>query len=130
AGQYTPEKRGAVYAEMRRRAAALLRRGEHVLLDATFLAPEERTAAARLAKTHGAAFWLLDCQCPDAVIRERLRGRVRACGRDRNASDADLAVYEAQRRSYQPIDPAEFRGRRRAVCFAVNMVPPPGEAAR
>jgi aminoglycoside phosphotransferase family enzyme/predicted kinase len=126
AGQYTPEKRGAVYAEMRRRAAGFLRRGEHVLLDATFLAPEERTAAARLAKTQGAAFWLLDCQCPDAAIRARLRAR----GRDKNASDADLAVYEAQRRSYQPVDPAEFRGGKRGVYLAVNTALPPGEAAR
>ncbi len=96
---YTPEKRREVYAEIYRRAEAALRQGEHVLLDATFLGQQDREEAADLAAKCGAEFWILDCQVSDAIIRERLKRR----SRSPNASDAGIAVYEEQRRAYQPI---------------------------
>jgi len=92
-GQYTPAHRTAVYRALRGRAGDYLTRGLHVLLDATFLDPREREAAARLAESRDAEFWILECQAPDALIRQRLRAR----RIDPNASDADLRVYEEQR---------------------------------
>jgi len=94
--QYAAEKRGSIYAELRRRALPHLLRGEHVLLDATFLAPAERENAAALAAEGQAELWVVECRCPDAVIRRRLLHRAAAP----DSSDAGLAVYEAQRRDF------------------------------
>lgn len=96
AWQYSSEQRAEVYRILRERAGDYLVRGLHVLLDATFLAPQERQAAARLAQFHNAEFWMLECQAPDALIRRRLHARQT----DPNASDADLQIYEQQRRTY------------------------------
>jgi aminoglycoside phosphotransferase family enzyme/predicted kinase len=102
AEHYQESRRASVYEEMRRRAAEYLRQGEMVVLDATFLAEPEREAAARLAVRLGAACWFLECRCPDAVIRRRLKERRQDSHQDSHASDADLAVYEEQLRSYRP----------------------------
>jgi aminoglycoside phosphotransferase family enzyme/predicted kinase len=98
---YSSVERAQVYEEMIRKASGLLARKEHVLLDATFLSVQERDNARQLAGRHDAEFWMLECRCPDTVIRQRLELR----RNQENASDADLAVYEGQRRSYVPIVP-------------------------
>lgn len=101
---YAAESRAGIYEELHRRAAGWLSRGEDVLLDATFLAREERERAARLAAEHGAVFRVVECRCPEAVIRQRLRERA---GRG-DASDADEAVLAAQLRSAKiPLTPGE-----------------------
>lgn len=94
--QYTAARRAAVYETLRQRAADVLQAGQNVILDATFLDPKEQEAAACLAREHQAEFWILECRCPDAVIRQRLQSR-RA---DPNGSDAGLAVYEQQRSAF------------------------------
>ncbi len=122
---YRQTQRTGVYAELRRRAGAYLQQGETVLLDATFLSAQERAAAADLAARHGAEFWLLECQCPDAVIRQRLCLR----GQDANASDAGLAVYEAQIRSYRPMTLPALDGLKLARHLTVDTDQPIAEAA-
>src|SRR5262249_21999362 len=111
--------------EMRRIAEHYLARGEHVLLDATFLSEQERQGAAALANGGDAEFWMIECTCPDAVIRRRLQRR----SQTPNASDADLAVYESQRRAFQPIAllPSIESGRSQHV--QVNTDQPPHKAA-
>ena len=94
--RYTSERRSAVYAELRRRATAYLARGENVILDATFLDPEERERAATLAEEWQTESRVIACHCPDAVIRMRLTQRATTSGE----SDADVAVYEAQLHSH------------------------------
>lgn len=94
--QYTAFRRAEVYRALRERARGYLAQGRHVLLDATFLAPQEREAAAWLARDNDAEFWILECQAPDTLIRQRLQARTT----DPNASDADLQVYEQQRCDY------------------------------
>ena len=96
---YSSAERSNVYAELYRRASSYLASGEHVLLDATFLSAAERDAAHQLAKGHNAEFWMLECQCPDDVIRRRLGMRHAQA----NASDADVAIYEEQFRSFVPM---------------------------
>lgn len=97
--QYTPARRAAVYAAMRDRAAGYLASGEHVILDATFLAPEEREAACGVAMSRDAGFWMIECRCPDSVIRDRLSKRAPG----EQESDADLRIYEQQVRLSTPI---------------------------
>lgn len=100
---YAPERRSAIYDMLRQEAGAWLSRHEHVVLDATFLDPYQRQAAVTLAQEHNAEFWVLDCQCPDAVIRQRLAAR----SEDPNASDACLNVYLQQRRASETTLPCD-----------------------
>jgi aminoglycoside phosphotransferase family enzyme/predicted kinase len=95
-GQYTAFRRAEIYRALRERAEGYLAQGRHVLLDATFLDPQERESAACLARAHNAEFWILECRAPDALIRQRLQAR----WTDPHASDADLLVYEQQRFDY------------------------------
>lgn len=123
---YAAQARGAVYDELRRQAAVLLAQGEHVLLDATFLPERERRAAAELASGRGAEFWMVRCDCPDTVIRNRLRQRETE-GTD--SSDAGIAVYERQREEYPEL-PTEFGTEGRYFCVTVRTDEDPAAAAR
>lgn len=93
---YTATQRANIYAELRRRAAVWLSRHEHVVLDATFLNPEERQRAAVLARNAGAEFWIVECHLPEPLLRQRLAAR----HADPNASDADASIYLHQRETY------------------------------
>ena len=124
--QYTAAHRAAVYAELRRQAALSLAQGENVLLDATFLSERERGAAAGLAQAQGAEFWILECCCPDAVIRRRLASRRSAP----HSSDASLPVYEEQLRSFQPLTSPASEGSRNSNRIVVNTDQPAPSAAR
>lgn len=123
---YTEASREAVYQQLFERAAEPLQRGEHVLLDATFLTAKARAEAAELAQRMQAEFWGIACECPEAVIRERLQRR----GQDKNASDAGLAVYEGQRSAFEPIQPfaADADPICRLICVRTDQ--PTAEAAR
>ncbi len=85
-------------------AELALRSGYVVILDATFLAAAARRQARELATRLGANFALLHFEASAETLRQRVRRR-NARGDD--ASDADLAVLEAQLRDAQPLDDAE-----------------------
>lgn len=79
----------AVYAELRRRAAATLAAGRSVLVDAVHARPEERAALRRLASERGLlfdGFWL---DAAPSVMEERI---------DRRRGDASDATAEVLRR--------------------------------
>ncbi len=83
---YTPAGSAAVYAELTRRAAALLAQGQGVVADAVFARPEERAAIAALTPDF-TGLWL---QAPPETLRQRVTDR-----RD-DASDATAAVVDRQ----------------------------------
>jgi aminoglycoside phosphotransferase family enzyme/predicted kinase len=87
---YSPAFDARVFEEMFGLAARLLGAGRTVLLDATFLRPELRARAETVARAADAAFDGLWLEAP----AETLRARVAA--RSGDASDADVAVLEAQ----------------------------------
>jgi uncharacterized protein len=78
--------------------------GIPVIVDATFLARARREAFAALARSLGAPFRILDFRAGEAALRARIARRA-AEGQD--ASEADLAVLEHQRRSQEPLTPHE-----------------------
>ncbi len=89
-GAYAEGESGRVYGRMLEEAELALRAGRAVVLDAVFLKSAERDAAAALAARCGVPFagaWL---EAAPGV----LRGRV--AGREGDASDADVAVLDAQ----------------------------------
>jgi hypothetical protein len=87
---YEPEQDLAVYDEMFELAAVIVHAGRSVVMDATFLAPETRVRAERLATTLRVPFtpvWL--SADPDAL-------RARIAARETDASDAGVEVLDRQ----------------------------------
>jgi hypothetical protein len=79
-----------VYARMLHEAARILGGGTSVILDATFLEPDERAAAALVGSNAGVTFTGLWLEAPRAVMETRL-GERRG-----DASDATVAVLLQQ----------------------------------
>lgn len=103
-GIYSPAMSQRTYVRMLELAAESLELGHTAVLDATFRARDERAAALALAKAAGVDHWIVECTLPEAEILRRIRDRV-ASGE--GASDADAAVYLAQRASVERVDPSE-----------------------
>jgi aminoglycoside phosphotransferase family enzyme/predicted kinase len=79
-----------VYARLFQDAAVILTAGHAVVLDAVFLRPCERAAAARIAAEHGFPFTGVWLYAPAEVLRSRVSARTG------DVSDADAAVLERQ----------------------------------
>ncbi len=103
-GIYTPEATGRTYARLAELAETLLRAGQTVVVDATFLEADRRRAFRELAERAGAGFRILAPEAPEAVLRRRVAERARD-GRD--PSEADAAVLERQIRKREPLSASE-----------------------
>lgn len=101
---YSDEAHRATMQRLLAHAEVALRSGWVVILDATFLAAKARLQARALAQRLGAGFAILHFDAAPDVLRERIRRRGE---RGDDASDADLAVLEAQLRQAQPFAPDE-----------------------
>jgi hypothetical protein len=85
------------YAALRRQARLWLRRGQSVVVDATFGHVAERDAIRRVAARSGARLCVLVCQADEATIRRRLAAREAEI---LDASDARLDIWPALRAAY------------------------------
>lgn len=88
-GIYSPAWTERCYAELRRRARALLANGESVIADASWLSARQRAAAATLASDVSAELVQLRCTASEDLARQRMSTR------RHGVSDADA---EAARR--------------------------------
>lgn len=89
-GRYEPERVAGVYRELLHRADLLVRRGEDVVLDASWLDPDRRAEARALAGDTSTIITELRCTCPDDLAAERIRRRA-AEGRDPSEATVDVA---------------------------------------
>ena len=89
-GAYAPGMSDRVHAALFAEATSLLAAGRSVILDATFLDPEHRGAAADLADRLGLPFAAVWLEGTPEVLKTRLAGR------SGDASDADLQTLEQQ----------------------------------
>ena len=87
---YRPEVSVAVYATMRQQAAATLRAGWSVVVDAVFDRPAERAAVEDMATAMRVPFTGIWLDAPLAALLPRVAGR------SNDPSDADAAVLERQ----------------------------------
>lgn len=87
---YSVEVSERVYRDLRAQAAASLRAGCSVVVDAVFLRPEERDAIGAVAAEAGVAFEGLWLEAPRPDLEARLAAR------RGDASDADAAVLARQ----------------------------------
>jgi aminoglycoside phosphotransferase family enzyme/predicted kinase len=95
-GIYTAAWTDRTYAELLTRAEALLRRGETVVLDASWNAVRHRRAAAGVAADTHSPLIALRCEVAPDVAAGRLRDRRRA------ASDADARIAAAMAADADP----------------------------
>lgn len=95
-----------VYAEVLRRADAVLASGRPVIIDASFRSAASRKAARDLAMEHGVPFRLLECTAPLELCRQRLVARDVSS----SVSDATTDIFDSFYAGYEPIeelDPTE-----------------------
>ncbi|HEX9794062.1 MAG TPA: AAA family ATPase [Planctomycetota bacterium] len=107
AGLYTPERTARNYQSMLRDARRDLRSGRSVIVDASFSRREFRALFTAAAAQDGWPYFLVHVTAPEDVVQERLARRERD---DREASDADLAVYLQARAAFE--EPSEIPARR------------------
>jgi uncharacterized protein len=93
-GLYQPEYTGAVYSEMLSRAAAQLRNGRSVILDASWSREPWREAAAQTALQSETPLISLCCKAPRAVVDDRLATRA-SLGHDPSDATAAIAHHMA-----------------------------------
>lgn len=98
AGAYAPDTTERVYEEVLRRAAAVLRSGRPVIVDASFRSRAHRDGVRDLARQHGVPFAFVECTAPQSLRAARLRARE---GRT-TVSDGRLDIDEDFRASWEP----------------------------
>lgn len=101
---YTPEYSQRTYETMESQALQMLASGRGVVLDATYQHRDERRKLVTRTRAIGKPVVLVECQCDESVLRERLRQRAE---RDDSASDATWEIYQQQMLGYEPPTSAE-----------------------
>jgi aminoglycoside phosphotransferase family enzyme/predicted kinase len=96
AGLYRPAGTDAVYRELLHRAAALLSRGESVILDASWIARRHRDAAADMARRTAAELVELECRTSTNTATQRIRTRIGT------PSDATAEIAENMAAAAEP----------------------------
>ena len=99
-GAYDPEATARTYTELLRRAEVVLRSKRSVILDASFRERQARRAAFELARRLGLSFLFIECNSPEAIIRQRLAERAK----QPSISDGRNDVFDAFAASYEPVD--------------------------
>jgi hypothetical protein len=103
-GRYSPEASAQTYAHLRELAASVMQAGFGVILDATHLKGDLRQAAIELARQAHVPYYILNLQCPNELLRQRLQNRAQA-GSD--PSEANLDVLSAQQQGAEPLSEDE-----------------------
>ncbi len=101
---YAADATRRTYARLESFAADLLAQGWPVIVDAACLRAAERRALAAVARQAGVRVDLLQCEAPLELLQRRITER-QAAGRD--ASDASVAVLQAQLGFLEPAGPDE-----------------------
>jgi uncharacterized protein len=98
-GIYSAEFSQKTYRKMFAEAEVILKDGDSVIMDATFLKAEERRKAAALAQATGADFFVIECRLDEAKTRQRLTQRLKNTA----ISDGRWEIYEPQKRKFEPV---------------------------
>lgn len=104
-GIYSDDITGKTYNRALQLAEDELRAGHSVVIDASFKTKRARHRASETAASLDADFFIVECLCPDTIVRERLDARM---ADSTEASDGRWEIFEAQKDSFEQID--EFSG--------------------
>jgi len=94
----------ATYRRLARLSGLVLANGQHAVVDAAFLAAEQRAGFERLASTFGWPLGIVHAQAPENVLRSRIDRRL--AGAD-DESDANQGVLTAQIERQESLTAAE-----------------------
>jgi aminoglycoside phosphotransferase family enzyme/predicted kinase len=101
-GLYRPEWTSATYDRLFALAEASLDAGIPVVLDASFLATEQRLGAAPVAARANAQLVLIETVCDEETVAARLATRT---ARGNSPSDATLSIFRHQRAAVSAAPP-------------------------
>ncbi|MDQ7091547.1 MAG: AAA family ATPase [Methylococcales bacterium] len=101
AGIYTPQMSYKTYKALLTKAESVLRSGQSVVVDATFLHPKSLEKQQQLAQKLAIPFVIIDLQVSMTCLRQRVAQRFL---RADDPSEADVAVLEQQAIHYQPLN--------------------------
>ncbi len=102
-GLYDPRKIDDTYDQVMQRASACLKKGRNVVLDATFQKKKYREMAQHIARKHHATMVIVQCICPDTVVKKRLEDRVQK----KSVSDGRWEIYLLQKTTFEPLSSDE-----------------------
>lgn len=94
---YSGDESQRVYDEMYKRAERDLKKGNDVVLDATFTLEIGRRSAEKLANRLDAELKLIHVTCSESVAKKRIRNRTN------DESDATVEVYEKLKNDFEPL---------------------------
>lgn len=101
-GIYAPEFTRKTYDELYRLAQGFLNAAYSVILDASFLDPQERKRARELAERSGADYRVVECVADESVIKQRLTKRLET----ESVSDGRWEIYLKQKEKAPSSDSA------------------------
>lgn len=102
---YSDELSQQTYERLRTLAQGLLRDGESVVIDATFLKRRHREMFQALASQQGVALAIVPFSAEASELERRIRSRAKA---NDDASDADLRVLQSQFDRIEPLSDSEL----------------------
>jgi len=87
-----------VYDALFKKLSKYLEEKKDVVIDATFYKKSLRKKAREIADKIGTEFKIVECVCPERVVKERIAKRTR------DVSNADFEVYKKIKKIYEPIE--------------------------
>ncbi|MFH0844837.1 MAG: ATP-binding protein [Pseudomonadota bacterium] len=95
------DKRKLVYDEMFRMADELAKKGEGIILDATFVTQSLRRRAAEVAAKHNKEFIIQQAQCPQEVSLRRISERTKE---DYQSNALTEQAYLNNKKKFEAVD--------------------------
>ncbi len=95
------DKRTMVYEEMFRQADECLKKGDGVILDATFITQSLRRRAAAIAVKHNRTFVILQTDCPQEVAIRRILRRTKE---DYESNALTKQAYLNNKKRFERVD--------------------------
>ena len=100
-GIYSHETTRKTYATALEEAYTILNNGKSVIIDASFKDREERKQAWDVASHCDADFFVVECVCPEDILKERLENRMNDT---QEVSDGRWEIFQAQKDTFDTIN--------------------------
>jgi len=101
------DKRTLVYDEMFARAEKILRKGDGVILDATFVTQPLRRRAAAVAAKHNLTFIIMQTDCPQEVAIARILKRTKE---DYESNALTEEAYLSNKKRFEEVNLNDLKG--------------------
>lgn len=100
-GIYSEELTEKTYERAIEDARRKLREGRSVIIDASFRRRHDRMKVRAMSREEGADFFVIECVCPEEVIKKRLDARVKE---REEPSDGRWELFAEQKKRFEPVE--------------------------